>query len=131
MTETERGVKLTATLRNSFSDAGRDLRLAGLGAVALVQKKGRHVFQKLIEEGKTFETREPTRLDRILQEAVGQVRLVGKRVETGLQDTSRAVLQRFGFPSRADITALIARVEELTARVEAIGRKQAADHHEG
>jgi poly(hydroxyalkanoate) granule-associated protein len=131
MMETESRSGLGRTLRNELSETGRDLRLASLGVVALLERKGRHVFKALIEEGKTFETRERTRLDRMLQEALGQARVIGRRMETGLQDTSTAVLRRFGIPSHAEITALIARVEQLTAKVEAIGRKEAVDDQEG
>jgi hypothetical protein len=52
-------------------------------------------------------------------------------VESGLQDTSKMVLQRFGVPSHAEINALITRVEQLTAKVEAISRKEAVDDQEG
>ncbi len=60
-----------------------------------------------------------------------EIATLGKQVEDRLQDTSKAVLQRFGVPSHAEINALIARVEQLTAKVESISRKEAADDHEG
>lgn len=126
----ETDTKATRTLREDLSEAGRDVWLASLGAVALIEKEGRSTFELLVEKGRTFETRERTTIDRVLQEAAGQVRALGKRVESGLQDTSKMVLQRFGVPSHAEINALIARVEQLTAKVEAISRKEAVDDQE-
>lgn len=122
------------TLRDELADAGRDVWLASIGAVALVEKEGRTAFEKLIEKGKTVETREKTKIDRVLHDVTGQMREITKRlesglqrVESGLQDTSQMVLQRFGVPSHAEINALITRVEQLTAKVEAISRKEAVD----
>jgi len=115
------------TLRDELAEAGRDVWLASLGAVALVEKQGRNAFEMLVEKGKTVETREKTKFDRMLHDAAGQVRAIGKWMESGLQDTSQMVLQRFGVPSHAEINALITRVEQLTAKVEAISRKEAVD----
>ncbi len=131
MTETEKKAKPGKTLRNDLSEAGRDVWLASLGAVALIQKQGRETFEMLVEKGRTLETRERGTLDRMVQEARGQVRALGRRMESGLQGTSKMVLQRFGVPSHAEVNALIARVEQLTAKVEAISRKEAIDDHEG
>jgi poly(hydroxyalkanoate) granule-associated protein len=131
MKETDDKARLGKTLREDLSQAGRDVWLAGLGAVALIQKEGRDTFDMLVEKGRTLESRERPTLDRMLQDAAGRVRTLGKRVESGLQDTSRTVLQRFGVPSHAEINALIMRVEQLTAKVEAISRKEAVDDQEG
>ncbi len=130
MMETDNKSRLEKMLREDLSEAGRDVWLASLGAVALIEKEGRSTFEMLVEKGKTFETKERTMLDRVWQEAERQVREIGKKVESGLQETSRMVLQRFGVPSHAEINALITRVEQLTAKVEAISRKEAVDAEE-
>ncbi len=130
MMETDNKSHLGKTLREDLSEAGRDVWLASLGAVALIEKEGRSTFEMLVEKGKTFETKERTMLDRVWQEAERQMRDIGKKVESGLQETSRMVLQRFGVPSHAEINALITRVEQLTAKVEAISRKEAVDAEE-
>jgi poly(hydroxyalkanoate) granule-associated protein len=129
MTETDNKARLK-TLREDLSEAGRDVWLASLGAVALIEKEGRHAFSMLVEKGKAFETHERPVFDRVLHQAADRMRGLGKRVESGLQDTSKMVLQRFGVPSHAEINALITRVEQLTAKVEAISRKEAVDDQE-
>src|SRR5512135_3715189 len=130
MMETDLKSRLDKT-REEISQAGREVWLASLGAVSLLEKEGRTMFERLVEKGKTFETREKSVIEGMINEATGQVRALGKQVEDRLQDTSKAVLQRFGVPSHAEINALIARVEQLTAKVESISRKEAADDHEG
>jgi poly(hydroxyalkanoate) granule-associated protein len=130
MMETENMARL-GKMREDLSEAGRDVWLASLGAVALLEKEGRDTFEMLVERGRTFESRERGVLDKMVQEAADRVRALGKRVESGLQDTSKKVLQRVGVPSHAEINALITRVEQLTAKVEAISRKEAIDDQEG
>ncbi len=130
MMETDNMARLGKSLRDDLSEAGRDVWLASLGAVALLEKEGRTTFEMLVEKGRSFESRERGVLDKMLQEAAGRVRAIGKRMESGLQDTSKMVLQRFGVPSHAEINALITRVEQLTAKVEAISRKEAVDDQE-
>ncbi len=130
MMETDNKSRLGKVLREDLSEAGRDVWLASLGAVALIEKEGRSAFEMLVEKGKTFETKERTMLDRVWQQAERQMREIGKKMESGLQETSRMVLQRFGVPSHAEINALITRVEQLTAKVEAISRKEAVDAEE-
>ncbi len=131
MMETDNKATPGRTFRDDLSEAGRDMWLASLGAVAVIEKEGRSAFEMLVEKGRTFESRERSTLDRLLQDAAGQMKALGKRVESGLQDTSRMVLQRFGVPSHAEINSLITRVEQLTAKVEAISRKEAVDDQEG
>ncbi len=131
MMETDNVARLGKTLRDDLSEAGRDVWLASLGAVALLEKQGRETFEMLVEKGRSFESRERSAVDRVWQDAAGRMRALGKRMESGLQDTSKMVLQRFGVPSHAEINALITRVEQLTAKVEAISRKEAIDDQEG
>lgn len=130
MMETDLRTRLDKT-REEISQAGREVWLASLGAVSVIEKEGRSVFEMLVQKGKTFETREMSVIEGMIDQATGQVRAIGKDVEGRLQNTSKAVLQRFGVPSHAEINALIARVEQLTAKVESISRKEAADDHEG
>ncbi len=130
MMQTDNMARLGQSLRDDLSEAGRDVWLASLGAVALLEKEGRSTFEMLVEKGRTFESRERGVLDKMLQEAESRVRALGKRMESGLQGTSKMVLQRFGVPSHAEINALITRVEQLTAKVEAISRKEAIDDSE-
>lgn len=131
MTGNEKVFDLGGAWRRDLAEAGRDVWLAGLGAMALLEKQGRQTFETLVDRGKTFETKERTMIDRMWQDAAGQVRALGTRVETTLQDTSRVMLQRFGIPSHDEIAALISRVEQLTAKVEAFSRKEAVDDQEG
>jgi poly(hydroxyalkanoate) granule-associated protein len=131
MMEVDAGSMQHRTLREGLYDAGRDFCLASLGAVALIEKQGRTAFEALVQKGRDVEARDRATIDRAVSRITGQVRELGSRVELGLQNTGKAVLQRLGVPSHAEITALIARVEQLTAKVEAISGKEAVDDQEG
>jgi len=131
MTGTEKTFGLGGAWRQDLAEAGRDVWLASLGAMAMLEKQGRQTFGTLVDRGKNLETKERTTLDRMWQDAAGQVRALGHRVETTLQETSRMMLQRLGIPSHDEITALISRVEQLTAKVEAFSRKETVDDQEG
>jgi hypothetical protein len=67
----------------------------------------------------------------IVARAVGgveqRVKDIERRVEDSLHETSRKVLHRFGVPSHAEVQTLIARVEQLSAKIDTIARKEVAD----
>ncbi len=123
-TERQKAAAAAKSLRDDLSETGRDVWLATLGAVAAVGEEGRTMFETLVERGRKYQGNV---LERRLNQATEQVKAIGRRVESGLQDTSKAVLHRFGVPSHGEIASLISRVEQLTAKVEAISRKEALD----
>lgn len=121
----------TAELRDGLYRTGREIWLAGLGVVATVGEEARSAFETLVERGKAVEARDDkTVVGRAMGEMGQQVRKVGQKVEDGLQETSKAVLHRFGVPSHAEIQALISRVEQLSAKVDTIASKEVADVQE-
>jgi poly(hydroxyalkanoate) granule-associated protein len=112
-------------LRQNLTEAGKNVWLAGLGVVATVDKEGRRVFGDLVEKGKALDIETPPAVAKAIDQAAEQVKAVRNTVETTLTDASRAVLHRMGLPTHDEIQALIARVEQLTTKVEAIGKKEA------
>lgn len=111
------------SLMDDLSKAGRDMWLAGLGAVATVEEETRSVFRTLVDKGKAYEAHD-TMIERAAGQAAERVRGLRKRMESGFQDTSQAMLHRIGVPSHTEIETLISRVEQLTAKVEAMSRKE-------
>jgi poly(hydroxyalkanoate) granule-associated protein len=129
-TDTSQGVATGTGLRDDLFRAGRDMWLASLGMVAAVGEEARSVFETLVERGKAVEARsDTTTVGRAMGEMGQQVKDLGQRMEDGLQQTSRAVLHRFGVPSHAEIQTLIARVEHLSEKIDRI-RKEAVDVQE-
>jgi poly(hydroxyalkanoate) granule-associated protein len=116
-----------ATVR---ADAARDAWLAGLGAVAVVQKQGRAAFEALVVEGRQLQVRG----ERI-------ARALGEQARSGLDAGLKPVRQRFdglrreasariehgvgralswaGVPSKADVDGLIKRIDTLSRQLRA------------
>lgn len=110
-----------AEVREDLMKIGRQVWLAGLGLMAVAEEKGRETFDTLIEKGQGKDV-EKTIVGKVINQASEQMATVTKKVEGTVQDTSKAVLHRFGMPTHDEIEALIARVETLTAKVEAMNR---------
>lgn len=111
------------TVVDTVTRTSKDVLMAGLGVVATLEEQGRQTFETLVEKGKKFEATDRTTISKTFQDARGRVKDFGKRLEDGVTGTTEAVLHRFGMPSHAEVQALIARVEQLTAKVEALGKK--------
>ena len=128
MSESETWQEVAADLRKGLLRTGREVWLASLGAVATVGDEAKTAFETLVERGKTLEARTDTsRFERAVKDVGEQIRELGQRMEGGLQDTSRAVLHRFGVPSHDGLQALITRVEQLSAKIDSISRKEVTD----
>ncbi len=131
MSERETWQDMAEGLRKGLLQTGRDVWLASLGAVATVGDEAKKGFDVLVERGKSFEAKaDTTRIERAVKDAGDQIRQLGHRVEGGIQETSRAMLHRFGVPSHAELQALITRVEQLSAKIDALSRKEVADVQE-
>lgn len=120
--------ELAGTIRSS----AQQIWLAGLGAFAKAQEEGAKVFDALVKEGRTLETR--TR--RFAEARVGAVtNRVGKaagsasakatatwdKLEQVFEDRVARALHKLGVPTNRDIQSLAKRVEELTASVQQLG----------
>lgn len=98
--------------------AGRNVWLAGLGAVAYAEEEARDVFDRLVEKGESFEKSDKNLAFQAYDSMATRTRDLGKKVEGVVQDGVSSVLHRAGVPSREEILKLIDRVEKLTKKVE-------------
>lgn len=98
--------------------AGRNVWLAGLGAVALAEEEARSLFDRLVVRGEKFEKSDKNLVGKTIEDAADVVKKVGDRVESAVQSTFGVMLNRAGVPSRSEIRTLIDRVEELNKKVE-------------
>ncbi|MBV4486267.1 phasin family protein [Pseudomonas sp. SWRI153] len=126
----------TSTLSDVKSYA-RKIWLAGLGAYAKVGQEGSEYFQELIAAGQTVETKGKKAVTEKLvaanaeiDEAATQVSSFKGRVEVQLDKVEKAfdnrvasALNRIGIPSKHDVEALSAKLDELTALLERVARK--------
>ena len=115
----------------------RKIWLAGLGAYAKVGQEGSEYFQELIKAGQTVEKKGKKAVTEKLEaanaeidEAKSEVTSFKGRVEVQLDKVEKAfdtrvasALNRIGIPSKHDVEALSAKLDELTALLERVARK--------
>ena len=101
-------------------NAGRNVWLAGLGAYSWAEEETRKTFDDLVHRGEKLEKNEKNVVTKTIDEATTKAKELGTKVEDTVHDTVTTVLHRAGVPSRDEIQTLIARVEELTKKVETL-----------
>lgn len=120
----------------------RKIWLAGLGAYTRVGQEGTEYFKELVKAGEGVEKRGEQRLEEAvdhgldaansqLHEAERELNVVRSRFEVRLDKIERAfdarvgsALNRIGIPSKHDVEALSIKLDELTALLERVARKQ-------
>jgi len=126
----------TSTLSDVKSYA-RKIWLAGLGAYTKVGQEGSEYFQELVAAGQTVEKKGKKAVGEKLlaanaeiDDAATQVSSFKGRVEVQLDKVEKAfdnrvasALNRIGIPSKHDVEALSAKLDELTALLERVARK--------
>jgi len=106
----ESWIDTTKKAGDEFYRTGRNVYLAGIGAVATAGEEARTVFDRFVSKGEEVEKKE--------LELVDKAKGLGRKVESRVQETIGATLNRAGVPSQKEIQMLVARVEELTAKVD-------------
>ena len=107
--------------RRELREAGRNLWLAGLGAVAEAGEGGKEwhqVFDRLVERGRPVDERQRKALDEIEERTGTTVREMKKLFEDTVQYESKSLLQRLGLMTRDDVNVLAARIDSLAAKVD-------------
>ena len=99
---------------------GRQAWLAGLGAVGMAGNVAQAVAGMLVDEGLKLQKLEVKRLDKLVDTVSDRWLSITKVVEDNVQSTTKATLSRLGVPSRKDVSELMVRVEQLTAKVETL-----------
>jgi polyhydroxyalkanoate synthesis regulator phasin len=95
---------------------GRDIWLAGLGAVATMDEDGTEIFDRLVERGK--------QLDAERRKRIGARRdKVAQALEENLYEPLANALKRFGVSTHEEIRDLTTRVESLAHKVDRLVTK--------
>jgi len=112
------------------ADKAEKFWLASLGAVSIAQKMGAELAENMISEGKTFQLRSgklarkiSTDLTKVIENRVKPVkaRLIATRksAEAKFEKGLGRALSYAGIPSKADVDALISRVDRLSRQLRA------------
>ena len=119
----------TETLQNELTKRGRDVWLAGLGALATVEEEGNKLFTRLVERGEQFEKERRKELKAASEkareqrdEALAQIEEAGEETQSLLLDTVNTALERFGVPTRNEVDRLSKKVETLSQQVDTLSK---------
>ncbi len=112
-------------LGKDVKNAGRQVWLAGLGAVESVDQTSRGLFSDLVTRGRRFEDRELPALEDRFRKVGDRIAAFRDRLEHDVEERLSSTLQRFGVPDRDEVHDLIERIEKLTRKVEGLTPKSA------
>jgi len=112
-------------LAMTVKESAHQIWLAGLGAFAKAQVEGNKVFEALVKEGETIQSRTRKLTDEKIAEVAGKAAGTWDRLEQVFEDRVARALSSLGVPSKKDIDRLSKRVVELTAVVQELTDAQA------
>lgn len=119
-----RVVKLPKEIADGVTTRGRDVWLAGLGALATAEEEGTALYDRLVKQGETLvergekmEKRGIERFEALKDEVETRREEAMEKVEATVYDPMVDALRRLGVPTRAEVNKLSDQVESLTERV--------------
>jgi poly(hydroxyalkanoate) granule-associated protein len=113
--------------RRELVSAGRNLWLAGLGAVAEVEEGGKGLFDRLVERGRPLEDRQRKALETVGGRTGETVRELSKLMQDTMEYETKGVLKKLGMLTRDDVKILTARLETLSKKIDELAARQEID----
>ncbi|MBL8390716.1 MAG: phasin family protein [Candidatus Accumulibacter sp.] len=107
-------------LASTVKESAQQIWLAGLGAFAKAQEEGGKVFEALVKEGESIQSRTRKMTDERIAQVAGKAAGTWDRLEQVFEDRVARALGSLGVPSKQDIERLSRRVVELSAAVQAL-----------
>lgn len=119
---------LASPLADAIKDSAQQIWQAGLGAFSKVQADGSKAFEALVKDGVALQRQTQSSAEAKLSEASSKIshlaadfssRASGQwdKLESIFEDRVAKALNKLGVPSAKEVSALVARVDELSARV--------------
>ncbi|MGL4574022.1 MAG: phasin family protein [Burkholderiaceae bacterium] len=132
------GTLTDSQLAAAVKESAQQIWLAGMGAFAKTQEEGQKVFDVLVKEGMGLQkktqrfaedkmTDVTTKVNKAANDISKQANGTWDKLETVFEDRVARALNRLGVPTKREIEALLAKVEELNKSVHKLnGTKPAA-----
>ncbi|WP_447744857.1 phasin family protein [Pseudomonas nicosulfuronedens] len=126
-------VELESNLYTDAKHYARQIWLAGLGTYARVGAEGSEYFKDLVRAGESVEKKGrdlvTTQIDAANDNVKGRLqgvkaKLNFDKIEDAFDARVSAALNRIGIPSRRDVEALSAKLDELSAVLERVAKIQ-------
>jgi poly(hydroxyalkanoate) granule-associated protein len=129
--------KASIPLAGSVKDSAQQIWQAGLGAFTKAQTEGTKAFEALVKEGVSFQRKTQSAAEEKINEATQKMTSMATdisskasgqwdKLESIFEDRVAKALNKLGVPSAKDVSALIARIDELNASVQKLTPKPVA-----
>lgn len=126
--------KASIPLAGSVKDSAQQIWQAGLGAFTKAQTEGTKAFEALVKEGVSFQRKTQSAAEEKINEATQKMTSMATdisskasgqwdKLESIFEDRVAKALNKLGVPSAKDVSALIARIDELNASVQKLTPK--------
>lgn len=128
--------KTGAPLKGSVKDSAQQIWQAGLGAFNKAQAEGTKAFEALVKEGVSLQRKTQSAAEEKISEATSKMSTMANgisskasgqwdKLESIFEERVAKALNKLGVPSAKDVSALIARIEELNKSVQKLSAKGA------
>jgi poly(hydroxyalkanoate) granule-associated protein len=114
--------KFVAPITHKIKESASQIWLAGLGAYAKAEQEGNKLFETLVKDGENIETLTREQIGKQWNQCLDKVGEVKEKatnswekIEKAFDDRVSRALVRLGIPSRAEVDALKAEVNQLKA----------------
>ena len=128
---------LDSGLAGTIKESAQQIWLAGLGAFSKAQEEGGRLFETLVKEGTSLQRTTQSAAGDKLGDMAGRMTSmagdVGARagqhwdkLESIFEDRTAKAMGKLGVPMKKDVDALVARIDELSAKVASLSRTPVA-----
>ena len=117
-----------SALAAQVKDSAKQIWLAGMGAFSRAQAEGTKVFETLVKEGASLQKKTQSDVEEKLGAVTGKMSSMASdvqakagqhwdKLESIFEERTAKALNKLGVPSAKDVDALVARIDELSAKV--------------
>ena len=133
---TSTGRLFDSALAGQVKDSAQQIWLAGMGAFARAQAEGSKVFETLVKEGATLQKKTQSAAEEKISEVTSKMsNMAGDvqakagqhwdKLEGIFEERTAKALKKLGVPAAKDVDALMARIDELGAKVAKLAKTAA------
>ena len=126
-----------SALAGQVKDSAQQIWLAGMGAFSRAQAEGTKVFETLVKEGASLQKKTQSAAEGKLSEVTSKMTSMAgdvqaragqhwDKLEGIFEERTAKALNKLGVPSAKDVDALMARIDELGAKVAKLSKATVA-----
>ena len=124
---------LDSALAGQVKESAQQIWLAGMGAFSRAQAEGTKVFEALVKEGSSLQKKTQSVAEDKISEVTHKMSSMAgdvqakagqhwDKLESIFEERTAKALNKLGVPSAKDVDALMARIDELSAKVAALSK---------